>query len=176
VQRIGFDADGYLMDRNRVRFNLLKISAGVLALSTRVFWGSLYNTRPEEAPADVSALGVLVRLPASLPAKLQPSTKTLQPIKMDIMKIACWDGKDLTERGTDARWVRFTGHPCGTQNSAGVTVKNLANGYAATVFTSHGEELTTDFIPLQMGRNDILIRFENEPGSVFENQFAINRD
>jgi hypothetical protein len=164
------------MDRNRVRFNLLKISAGVLALSTWVFWGSLYNTRPEEAPADVSALGVLVRLPASLPGKLQPSTKTLQPIKMDVMKIACWDGKDLTERGTDARWVRFTGHPCGTQNSAGVTVKNLANGYAATVFTSHGEELTTDFIPLQMGRNEILIRFENEPGSVFENQFAINRD
>jgi hypothetical protein len=164
------------MDRNQVRLRLLKISGGVLALSTWVFWSSLYGTRPEEAPVDASALGVLVRLPASLPAKLQPSTKTLQPIKMDIMKIACWDGSDLQERGTDARWVRFTGHPCGKQNLDSVTVKNLANGYSATVFASGKKDLTTDFIPLQMGRNEILIRFENEPGSSFESQFAINRD
>lgn len=164
------------MDRNQERISLLKISGVALALSTWVFWSTLLGTRPLAAPADVSALGVLVRLPASLPGKLQPSTKTLQPIKMDIMKIACWDGSDQGERGTDARWVRFTGRPCGKQNMETVTVKNLANGYSATVFASSAKDLTTDFIPLQMGRNEILIRFENEPGSSIESQFAINRD
>lgn len=165
------------MDRNQVRYALLKVTVVVLALTAWVFWGFLYNTRPEEV-ADVNALETLIRLPASLPAKLAPSTKTLQPIKMDIFKIACWDVQGGAEevRATDARWIRLTGRPCQNQNRESVSVRNISNGYAATVFTAGAKDMTTDFIPLQMGKNDILIRFESEPGSVLESQFAINRD
>lgn len=164
------------MDRHQVRFALLKMTALALALTSWVFWGFIYTTRPEEAAAELNALGALIRLPASLPAQLAPSTKTLQPIRMDVFKLACWDLKDGDNRETDARWIRLTGHPCQNQNLDSVTVRNLSNGYVATVFPAQKGELTTDFIPLQMGQNDILIRFENEPGSSLESQFSIKRE
>ncbi len=168
------------MDRNQVRAALLKITIAVLALTSWVFWGTIYTSRPDEVSAagavPEDTLETLIRLPASLPAKLAPSTKVLPPIKMDIFKLACWDMKDESNHGTDARWVRLTGHPCQARDRDSVTVRNLSNGYVATVFTAGKNDLTTDFIPLQMGQNDILIRFENEPGSSLESRFLILRE
>lgn len=162
------------MDRNQVRLALLKITALVLLGTTWVFWSFVYATRPEQT-ASANPLEALIRLPASLPAVVAPTTKTLPPIEMNVTALSCWDMKDAAERETGARWIRLTGKACQIDgNSENVTVKNMANGYAATVFPLSGA-LTTDFIPLQMGKNDIMIRFESSPGVAVESRFTIRR-
>lgn len=170
------------MDRSQVRLALLKITALILLGTTWVFWSFVYATRPAsnertlvEAPAEV-LVDTLIRLPASLPAQFQPTTKTLPPVEMNVMAVNCWDVRDLSERDTHARLVRLTGKPCGVAGSADtVTVKNVSNGYVATVFQGGSQDLTTDFIPMETGKNEILIRIESEPGVTLENQFIFNR-
>lgn len=171
------------MDRQQVRFALLKITALVLLGTTWVFWSFVYATRPDvneqrtlvEAPAEV-LVDTLIRLPASLPAHLQPTTRTLAPVEMNVVPLNCWDIRDLAERPTRARLMRLTGKACGVAGTAdNVTVKNISNGYAATVFEG-SVGLTTDFIPLESGKNEILIKIESEPGVTLENQFIFTRE
>ena len=153
---------------------LLKATALVLLGTTWVFWSFVYATRPEAAPG-ATPLETLIRLPASLPGVVQPTTKVLPPIEMNVAAVNCWDMKDDASRETGARWVRLTGKACQFQgNSENVTVKNLANGYAATVFDAGGR-MTTDFIPLQMGKNDILVRFSSGRDVAVESRFVFTR-
>jgi hypothetical protein len=130
-----------------------------------VFWSFILASRPEEAEAD--PIMNLVRLPASLPGSLpaqipgmNAAVKPMDPIEMDVMKVPCWDKSGL-EESTGAKWVRLTGRDCwGDAGSDGVTVRNLSNGFSATVFPTQGRAgLTTDFIPLEMGKNSLEIRF-----------------
>jgi hypothetical protein len=172
------------MNRNQVRLALLKISLVVLAGSTWIFSSFIFATRPEESEPD--ALTALVRLPASLPAQLPgalpgvfaPAVKVNEPIEMDTVKVACWDSNDEAEQETSARWIRLTGRPCQAAIGAdAVTVRNLTNGYVATVFpTQPANALTTDFIPLQEGQNHILIRYAQERGAAVEQQLTFNRE
>ena len=173
------------MDRNQVRFALLKISLAVLAGTTWVFSSFIFATRPEEQGTDT--LSSLVRLPASLPAQLPnglpgmamltPTTKPLPPIEMNAMALPCWDKQDSESRATSARWVRLTGKACQTvANADAVTVHNVSNGYMATVFSPSISEMTTDYIPLQTGKNEILIRFATEPGARLESRFTVLRE
>ena len=106
------------MDRHQVRFALLKITMLVLLGTTWVFWSFVYATRPEP-PENPNALDALIRLPASLPAQLAVHTpKPMKPIEMSVMKLACWDMQDLSEKDTDARWIRLTGRACQTENGS----------------------------------------------------------
>ena len=162
------------MDRQQVRIALLKITACVLLGTTWVFWSFVYATRPEQAPS-ANPLEALMRLPASLPEQLQPTTKVLPPIDMHVLPVNCWDVKDSAARETGSRWVRLTGKACQIEgNSENVSVRNISNGYTATVFAASGA-MTTDFIPLQMGRNEILVRFETSRGVSVESQFVLSR-
>ena len=164
------------MDRHQVRLALLKITTVVLFGTTWVFWSFVSASRPAEAQ-NKNTLDALIRLPASLPAQFAPVTKTLPPIEMDVMRVPCWDLQDAAVKSTDARWVRLTGRACQSENAGEqVTVRNLSNGYVATVFTANPEVLTTDFIPLQMGHNDIQIRIESGPGVTVESRFTFSRE
>ncbi len=174
-ERIALASDKVLMDRNQSRMALLKATALVLLGTTWVFWSFVYATRPEAVSPSTTPLEALIRLPASLPAVVQPTTKVLPPIEMNVAALDCWDLKNESDRSTDARWVRLTGRACDFRgNSENVTVKNTSNGYSATVFDSNGR-LTTDFIPLQMGKNDILIRFEKGRDLAVESRFVFIR-
>lgn len=166
------------MDIHAMRAGLLKITLGVLLGSSWIFSSFLFASRPEDEAAN-SALTKLVRLPASIPKDVfKPQTRTLEIVQMETLRRPCWDrgaDADGSVETTGARWVRLTGKNC--ENKAQeITVRNLSNGYVATVFTANlDQELTTDFIPLESGKNDIQIRFQQEPGTVFENKFTIQR-
>lgn len=175
------------MDLHSVRFALLKISVLVLCGSSWVFSGFIFESRPDEHEASAGAedpLQQLVRLPASLPAQLPqnipgvfgPQAKPPEPVKMDVVKLPCWDRHDRSEQSVNARWVRLVGKACQNNFSPEmVTVRNLANGYMGTVFAAGNAGLTTDFIPLENGKNDLLIRFESEPGVSLETQVTFTR-
>lgn len=174
------------MDRNQVRVALLKITVCVLCATTWIFSSFIFASRPERADRHYAsnAFADLVRLPASLPAALPemvpafaPQVKTAAPVQMNVFTLPCWDKKDALIKDTSARWVRLTGKACQLAPAEGtVTVRNLSNGYMATVFDAQPGDMTTDFIPLQSGKNDILIRFESEPGVALESQFTFMRE
>lgn len=179
------------MDQSQVRWALLKISLVSLAVSSWVFTSFVLETRPADqdvainmrnsvVPQPEDALKVLARLPASIPAQLpvafSPQTKIMAPIKMDVLKLGCWDLGDMQPQTVDARWVRLTGRPC--QSDPGpehIEIRNLTNGYAGTVFVAQNDQLTTDFIPLQEGVNEILVRLGQGQGVAYENRLTFVR-
>lgn len=162
---------------------MLKIAFIVLLGTTWVFWSFIFSTRPEDVDADT--LTALVRLPASIPSQLPEALpgvfaapKIADPIHMGEIKVPCWDASNESEQETHLRWVRLTGKPCGSAGSGNdvISVRNLTTGYSATVFPLQARSLTTDFIPLQAGRNNILIRFEQGPGVALEQQLSFYRE
>lgn len=173
------------MDRKQVRLALLKITTCVLLATTWVFWSFVFATRPEKSDAPADTLTNLVRLPASLPSALaEPlvpvfgaGPRATPVIEMGVVALPCWDRKDAMVKDTSARWIRLTGRACEKASGrSAVSVRNLSNGYTATVFDARAGDLTTDFIPLQTGKNDILVRFEAEPGVHLESQFTFLRE
>lgn len=166
-----------------MRFALLKVTLLVLAGSTWVFWSFVFSTRPETAAED--ALESLVRLPASLPQQIPgmstlPSTRANDPIEMDVVRIPCWEKSSSPQIDTSARWIRLTGRRCQGEAAApladSVSVRNLTNGYVATVFPMQNRNMTTDFIPLQSGHNEILIHFDQGEGASVESQVSFVRE
>ncbi len=179
------------MDQSQVRWALLKISIISLAVSSWIFTSFILETRPDDpglamnmensvSPGPEDALQVLARLPASIPAQLPvafaPETRVMPPIKMDIVKLGCWDLADLAPQTVEARWVRLTGRPCQSDPTAdSIEIRNLTNGYIGTVFSAQTDQFTTDFIPLQEGNNEILVRLGHADGVAYENRFTFVR-
>lgn len=158
-----------------MRAALLKITFFVLLGTSWIFASFILSSRPEQASNN--ALMSLARLPASLPANVfSPSKHVFEKVRMDVVKVACWDaGAGAVDvRDVQARWVRLTGRGCDKGNMKVLSVRNLTNGYAATVFEG-AEQHTTDFIPMELGQNKIQIRFEQAPGVTVENQFTFSR-
>lgn len=166
------------MDQHQVRVALFKISLVALTASSWIFTSFVFGTRPDMPDNDTFT--TLVRLPASLPGVseqlpklLAPQVKPMEPIRMDIVKLPCWDMGDMAEQSVAARWIRLTGKVCQTDaEPETIEISNLTNGYTGTVFQTHADQMSTDFIPLQEGANDILIRFGQGDGVALENRFV----
>lgn len=178
------------MDRSQVRWALLKISLVALGAMTWVSAGFVLETRPDAVLVAMNdrnsvsphedALATLVRLPASLPAVpaqiFAPTARTIDPIQMEVVKLSCWDMGEMQPQSVDARWVRFTGRPCQSDSTPeNIEVINTTNGYVGTVFAAQRDLMTTDFIPLQEGPNEILMKLGHEGGVIFENRFTFNK-
>ena len=145
--------------------------------TTWVFWSFIFATRPVEVGVGADTLSSLVRLPASLPAQLAADHRpVLEPVKMEVMALSCWDRQEAALNATSARWLRLTGRACQMSADAdSIMVQNLSNGYVATVFAGRDQSLTTDFIPLQIGKNDIQIRMNSAPGVHIDSHFTLVR-
>lgn len=171
-----------------MRWALLKISLVALACSSWIFTSFVLETRPleiewaENSSVVKDPLASLMRLPASLPgvhAQLPKllgagGLKAVEPIRMDVVRLPCWDASESAEQPVSARWVRLTGRPCATDAAPeSIEVRNLTNGYAGTVFGSEVNLMTTDFMPLQSGTNEIWMRFGFNDGVALESRFVL---
>lgn len=163
---------------------MLKVSLIALAVSTWVFWSFVFATRPEEvkgvAVGSVDSLESLVRLPASLPSQIPgmqgAATRANDPIAMDVVNIPCWEKTEAAAYETSARWVRLIGRNCASAIPIdSVSVRNLSNGYVATIFPTENRNMTTDFIPLQSGTNDIQIQFDQGADAPVQTQLKLQR-
>lgn len=172
------------MDRQQIRLALLKISFLTVCATSWIFVSFIFDTRPEEAALEpeTNPISALVRLPASLPAQLPAQlpkilgapVKGIDPIRMDVVKLGCWDGATAREQTVAARWVRLTGRPCqGSAELESIRILNQSNGYQGTVFAGERDLMTTDFIPLQEGPNNIVFQISQADGVVFENQVVL---
>ena len=162
------------MDLHQQRASLLKIAIPVLLGSTWMFFAFVMDTRPA-ANRPTGAIDRLARLPASLSAgePLVPA-KVLEAPRMDVVRLPCWDQSAVKEMAVSARWVRVVGRNCNSEGAT-VSVRNLANANVATVLPEAKGQITTDFIPIESGRNDILFTFESAPGKILERRVTLIR-
>lgn len=181
------------MDQHQLRVALLKVSVVLVLVSSWMLGGFVLESRPrpgtEVGNSEPGPLNSLVRLPASLPSQLPASlpavfasgdARMAEPIRMYAVKIGCWEraGRPTIEAG--ARWVRLIGKTCQSTvlspaPTASLQITNVTNGYAATVFDGESGQFTTDFIPLERGRNEVRIKLDPEPNVTFESRFIITR-
>ena len=163
-----------------MRRSLLKVSLTLLAALSWVSAGLVFETRPAPVePVQGGTLSALVRLPASLPGALPgvfAAPVRIEAPRMEQLKVPCWDAEEKSTLATEARWVRMSGKACARAGTAdSIQVRNLANGYVATVFSTQGDRLTTDYIPVESGKNEILVRFNQGEGVTFENRITLQR-
>ena len=98
-----------------------------------------------------------------------------EPARMNVVNLPCWDRDVGGPQTIGARYVRLTGKACGVGRAASAfTVHNLTNGFEATVFTSGGG-LTTDYIPLADGGNDVVIAFAQGADAHVERKLRLTR-
>ena len=164
------------MDLNHSRLNQLKLT---FVLSLIMLWISasfVLGSKPEVADSD--PLAELVRLPANIPAQLQPAPRVPELVEMDVLPLSCWDRSESSqEHTTSARWLRMTGKLCDHLGpSDRLEVRNLTNGYSATVFNFNNGQLTTDFMPMALGANEIQLAIHTEDGAHFEQSLHFNRE
>ena len=95
--------------------------------------------------------------------------------RMNVVNFPCWD-KDLSAPPVvGARYVRLTGGVCRTGRQADeITVRNLTNGFEATVFAT-GANLTTDYIPLSAGGNELVIAYGHGAEARVERRLLLTR-
>jgi hypothetical protein len=96
-----------------------------------------------------------------------------------------------TDQNTSAGKVRLTGVLCAANGAVvdgrspasseqarieQITVTNLANKFSATVFTdSNAGKFSTDYIPLNLGRNPIEVQFTYVGGKSFTRSFSVEK-
>lgn len=163
------------MDLYRLRLSLLKIAIPVLLGTTWMFFAFVMETKPAGQP--VGTIDRLARLPASISTgqlPLGPKSKASEPVRMDTVELPCWDQGTSAERAVTARWVRLVGRTCKAGGTV-VSVKNLANANVGTVLPEAKGQLTTDYMPLESGRNEILFTIESAPGVILESRLTLVR-
>jgi len=155
-----------MVDRSAAQSLYFKIVFGVLGVFTYALVASILSFRPETEPKDL--ITSMVRLPAALPAALpsiqvpvnlpmfNQAEKVQEPIKIETLALSCWDVSQGQSMTTSARWVRLVGRACAeTLKTESWQVSNQSNGFSATVFAPASKQLTTDYIPLAAGKNEI---------------------
>lgn len=110
------------------------------------------------------------------PASLSPAATAV----VGMIEVGCGSAEAQSETG--AAKVRLTGSLCGAP--AGVedprpqqaTIANEANHYQATVFADPSSgKFSTDYIPMQPGRNVVRVDFKYAGGRSFSQTLAIER-
>ncbi len=167
------------VDQQQVRIALLKVTSLTLIVTSWIFASFIFATRPSNEEVASDAIVKLVRLPASLPKQLPSQLvgtpeRHFEPIQMNVVHLSCWDRSEVPDYAITSKWIRLTGKPCFMgMDPEDVQVDNLSNGYGGTVFLAQNQVLTTDFIPLNDGPNEIRLRFGSARGAAYENRIVL---
>lgn len=113
-------------------------------------------------PAQAIKAQEVARNPASLPEPKDPAQP--QPTHFSKLEDYAWDCKPKTQSEIHATHFRIKGKTvCKGQAMKEIKIKNLSNGFTATVFANE-KGFLTDFIDLQPGANDIRIEYLDKLG------------
>jgi hypothetical protein len=177
-----------MIDRIAAQRLYFKIVFGALGLFTYALVASILSFRPATEPKDI--ITSMVRLPAAIPAALpsiavpvnlpmfNQAVKVAEPIKIETLALSCWDVSQAQAQvqSTSARWIRLVGRACAeTLDNNSWEVSNKSNGFSATVFTPGQKQLTTDYIPLAPGKNEIRMAVLDADGVSHEVTFNVER-
>ncbi|OFZ21076.1 MAG: hypothetical protein A2X94_07025 [Bdellovibrionales bacterium GWB1_55_8] len=122
---------------------------------------------------------VLTAMTVSTPAAVSGQSRSPASISQTFlnMELSCDKNAD---HDTGATKVRLTGNLCGVDSTTDATklvrtvISNEANKFAATVFTDvRGGKFSTDYIPLNSGKNPIHVEFSYRDGKVVTQDVVI---
>ncbi len=126
--------------------------------------------------AVMTALGVVLAIPAAISLLQEPELETFEPEKVglrapastgktvlgnavgfqgSLIELDCrleWRPLDLR-----SRFVRMRGTMCKNVNE--VEIVNESNGFSASIIITEGRQFTTDFIVLEDGENALKVTF-----------------
>jgi hypothetical protein len=148
------------------------VELAIFAVITLVFFNSVYNLFYDQQGFRPAALSPMAANPVS--EGRSPASATQTFVNMDVR---C-DG--TPDRDTTANKIRVTGSLCdsGAGGDSSHLVKtqvvNGANKFNATVFTDvNAGKFSTDYIPLNLGRNPIRVEFTYRGGKIVAQDFNI---
>jgi hypothetical protein len=149
------------------RFRANPVELAIFSVITLIFFNSVYNLFFDQQGFHPAALKPMAATPIS--EGRAPASAAQSLVNVDLR---C-DGNP--DKDTTASKVRLTGALCGDgrqpASDATLLVKthvvNTANQFAATVFTDvNTGKFSTDYIPLNLGRNPIHLEFTYRDGKV----------
>jgi hypothetical protein len=148
------------------RFRANPIEYGIFATVTLLFAHSVYSLLYTQEEFRFAAMTPMASNPVSesrAPAGTIPAFANIE--------LKC-DGTD--DQVTRAGRLRLSGPLCGGEKAV---VMNDTNRFAATVFTdTDSKKFSTDYIPLNTGRNVIKVDFATKTGSQKTSTVVINRE
>ncbi len=168
------------------RFKINPAEFAIFSVISVIFLNSVYHLFYDQQGFHPSTV-VNVNLPAEparTPASLAQAAAPSTPVLMNY-EVRCEENVD---QSTQADKLRLTGSVCAPQGgrqpaSVGsdlplnqVTVTNLANKFSATVFSDQaGGKYSTDYIPLNAGRNPIEVLFTYAGGQTSTQSFVVEK-
>jgi hypothetical protein len=81
---------------------------------------------------------------------------------------------DVLEKTVDSGQVKFDFIDC-LPNDRQMKLINRTNGYEAQIFPSRGKKVSSDFIQLQQGENQLVLEISSTPGQIKSQIIKINR-
>ncbi len=125
-------------------------------------------------PAQATKVAEVGRNPASLP----DSRDSIHPLQVNLSKLEdiSWDCKSKNPNSVlSATHFRMKGKTaCRGQAIKELKIKNLSNGFTATVFANE-KGFLTDFIDLQVGANDVQLEYLDYKGKLTTTSWTVLR-
>jgi hypothetical protein len=166
--------------KTQLKFRTNPIEILILSVIGLIFFNSVYNLfygqqSVKITAADYSA-GVATSSGRAIEGRGPASIVASMPGYANVDVRCENDG----EHGTSANKVRLAGELCGVQSLidgnelSSATVVNEANKFTATVF-SHGGSYSTDYIPLNSGKNPIRVEFVYRGGKKHSQDIVVSK-
>lgn len=128
-----------------------------------LFMGGASFVSVMTVPAQAIKQQETARNPASFPEQSPSMTKPEQTHFSKLEDLA-WDCKGTQNSEMHATHVRLKGKTvCQNQTIKEIKIRNLSNGFTATVF-ANDKGFLTDFIDLQVGANNIKVDYVDKQG------------
>jgi hypothetical protein len=157
------------------RYRVNPVEVAIFSIVTLIFLNSVYNLFYDRQGFNPTALAPMSANPVSegrAPASVNQAFANLE--------VKCGSNG---EQETTAAKVRLTGTLCGvnagTEGSKLVKTQivNNANRFTATVFTDLSVgKFSTDYIPLNTGKNPIHVEFTFQGGKQLANDVIVNKN
>jgi hypothetical protein len=157
------------------RFKANPVEVAIFSIITLIFFNSLYNLLYSRGGFVPAALVPMTANPLSEGRKLASI-----PHSLGSWDIPC---NERSEKDTPSSKIRLNGALCGADFSSGASklikasITNTTNQYNATVFTDVYEgKFSTEYIPLNEGKNVLHVEFSFFGGTAFRQDYVINKN
>jgi hypothetical protein len=163
-----------IVPSNVKRFRTNPVELAIFSVITLIFFNSVYNLFYDQQGFHPAALSPMAANPVS--EGRSPASVSQSFVNLDVKCDATPD------QDTTATKVRITGNLCGEgrvpasdgSKLVKTEVVNNANKFGATVFTDvNAGKFSTDYIPLNLGKNPIHVEFTYRGGEVVSQDFNV---
>jgi hypothetical protein len=160
--------------QNIRRFRVNPVEVAIFSIVTLIFLNSVYNLFYDRQGFRPAALAPMAANPVS-ESNRAPAATAQSFLNLEVRCDA------NPEQETTAAKVRLTGALCGAAGVDGrklvkTQIVNNANRFNATVFADvSAVKFSTDYIPLNAGKNPIRLEFTYQGGGAIAQDITINK-